>query len=160
MKESRAEKSKRYRLKHGDKIRAKAKLRYRENKEYKDNIRKASAKWYRKNAKHVKDRDNEPKNRVRINSFRRQRIERNKEWVLNYKHSHPCIKCGENDPIVLQFHHLQDKKFNISRKKGESCSLQKIQDEVTKCVILCANCHLREHAKKKSIPNSIQMVEI
>ena len=63
-------------------------------------------------------------------------------FLMAYFRSHPCVDCGENDPIVLEFDHLQDKKFAISsgirnRNWGD------VLDEIAKCEVVCANCHRR-----------------
>jgi hypothetical protein len=56
-----------------------------------------------------------------------------------------CVKCGEDREYVIQFHHIDptNKKFEIS--KGSGTSMQKITDELSKCVCLCSNCHLEFH---------------
>jgi 5-methylcytosine-specific restriction endonuclease McrA len=55
-----------------------------------------------------------------------------------------CVDCGYKG-IALDFHHLDpaNKKFNIA--KGAGKSIQKIQDEMAKCVVLCSNCHIARH---------------
>lgn len=56
-----------------------------------------------------------------------------------------CVKCGETRSYVLDFHHKEKstKDFTIgTMKKG---SLEVIQQEIDKCVCLCANCHREFH---------------
>ena len=61
-------------------------------------------------------------------------------WELLIKSS--CKDCGISDPRVLEFDHLSDKKFNISRAVGGSTrSWDSIMVEISKCEIVCANCH-------------------
>jgi hypothetical protein len=36
-------------------------------------------------------------------------------YLLEYFALHPCTDCGETDPVVLEFDHLRDKVFNISK---------------------------------------------
>jgi len=58
-----------------------------------------------------------------------------------------CVDCGEKDPVVLEFDHQGDKKYEISRMIGEAISLDKIEEELNKCLVRCANCHRRKTAK-------------
>ena len=56
-----------------------------------------------------------------------------------------CITCGYNRCLAaLQFHHINpyEKEFNISDKNR----WVDIVDELEKCVLLCANCHVEAHA--------------
>src|SRR5688572_14613537 len=46
---------------------------------------------------------------------RRTRLERTR-YLLDYFEDHPCIDCGETDPLVLEFDHLRDKRFDIASK--------------------------------------------
>lgn len=76
-------------------------------------------------------------------------VERNALAVYNYLCNHSCEKCGESDPIVLDFHHYNnDKKYSISKMIINCKSLDSILEEINKCSVLCSNCHRREHAKK------------
>jgi hypothetical protein len=71
-------------------------------------------------------------------------------WIMDYLSTHPCVDCGETDPIVLDFDHKdgEEKSFNLGdalnkRKMG----IKRISEEVDKCVVRCANCHRRKTAK-------------
>lgn len=74
---------------------------------------------------------------------------RNREWMWNYYTEHPCVDCGEKDPIVLEPDHLDpDTKIDgVSRLAHNTRSLIVIQTELEKCEIVCANCHRRRTAK-------------
>ena len=58
-----------------------------------------------------------------------------------------CIRCGETHPATLQFHHLnpEQKDFNLAEAVRRGFSKERIQEEMAKCEILCANCHAKEH---------------
>lgn len=75
---------------------------------------------------------------------------RNAQFVWNYLKENPCIECGENDPVVLEFDHRdkEDKILEISQMVLNGNSLKKIKDEIDKCDVLCANCHRRKTAKQ------------
>jgi hypothetical protein len=66
-----------------------------------------------------------------------------------------CKLCGYHGCAeALEFHHLDNggKDFSIS-DKGHSRSWARVKDEVTKCVLLCANCHREVHAGLSSLNN-------
>jgi hypothetical protein len=59
-----------------------------------------------------------------------------------------CQICGYDRCIeALEFHHLDSsrKDFGIS-SKGYTRSWSKVQEELEKCLLLCANCHREIHA--------------
>ena len=70
-----------------------------------------------------------------------------KKWFDNYKSTTSCSKCPENRIQVLQFHHLDpsQKDINLSLASRNGWSIERIQKEIAKCSILCANCHIMEH---------------
>jgi hypothetical protein len=68
-----------------------------------------------------------------------------KHYIWTYLGVHPCVDCGEKDPIVLEFDHIRDKRFTIS-SSGRNKRLDVIQKEIEKCKVRCANCHRRKTA--------------
>jgi transposase-like protein len=70
------------------------------------------------------------------------------EHLQRIKTQARCKYCGENHPAVLQFHHRdpREKEFDVSsfvyHQKG---GLKKLEAEIAKCDVLCANCHLKHH---------------
>jgi hypothetical protein len=82
--------------------------------------------------------------------LRVERRRRNIERVRHYLLKHPCVDCGEADPVVLDFDHVSgNKTANISHLLGIVASWEKLEDEIKKCEVRCANCHRRKTAKEQ-----------
>lgn len=61
-----------------------------------------------------------------------------------------CAKCGDRDPDVLHFHHHGRKRFNLSAVFGDDRVLwPTILEELAQTTLLCANDHIRLHAKER-----------
>lgn len=104
---------------------------------------KQSDKEYQKRRYH----ENLEESRERARKKNLKTRERNRRYVLDYLASHPCVDCGESDLVVLEFDHVRgEKKSAIAELIGRA-SLEKIQEEVAKCDVRCANCHRRKTAK-------------
>lgn len=75
-----------------------------------------------------------------------------RQYLSGYLACHPCIDCGEADPIVLEFDHRDRslKLFTVKDKINGGVSLETIKAEVAKCDVRCANCHRRKtfHERK------------
>ncbi len=59
-----------------------------------------------------------------------------------------CSMCGYNKNLsALEFHHLipAEKNFQIDTRKIAGSSVGKINEELKKCILLCANCHQELH---------------
>lgn len=67
----------------------------------------------------------------------------NREFLESLKTN--CVKCGEDRPWVIQFHHIDynTKEFDVTRVGTRSRSA--IWKEASKCVCLCSNCHDEFH---------------
>ena len=74
-------------------------------------------------------------------------VEERTLYLVDFLREHPCVDCGETDPIVLEFDHLRDKKFSISAGI-QGRRWQDVLDEIAKCEVVCANCHRRRTAKR------------
>jgi hypothetical protein len=64
-----------------------------------------------------------------------------------FKQTLVCSRCGENDHVCLDFHHVDPTKKDINVSKLTTCgSWKRIMKEIDKCVVVCANCHRKIHA--------------
>ena len=64
-----------------------------------------------------------------------------------------CLKCNENDPACLEFHHDKpNKEFSVGVAAGRRVAWHKIKKEIEKCVVLCSNCHKKLHAGRFKLP--------
>jgi len=70
-------------------------------------------------------------------------------FFIEYFKSHPCIDCGESNPLVLEFDHIKGKKLEaISVMVGKQYTKQTILEEIEKCEVRCANCHRIKTAER------------
>lgn len=86
---------------------------------------------------------NDPSVRKKRSIQNKSRMERNREYIKKHLSDKSCTMCGISDPRVLEFDHIDpiDKIANISDLRARACSIKKLQEEIDKCQILCANCH-------------------
>ena len=64
-----------------------------------------------------------------------------KQRIKEIKEVKGYIDCGINNHIVLDFDHIKDKKYNVSRMIHDGFTWASIKKEIAKCEIVCANCH-------------------
>lgn len=81
---------------------------------------------------------------------------KSRAFVRAYKASHGCSRCPETHPACLDFHHInpetKSKLSNGTRAISYMWSIKRIKLEILKCIILCANCHRKEHFKDYNLP--------
>ena len=82
-----------------------------------------------------------PRDRSREKELRREKKQRAIE-----KMGGKCQKCGYNKcPAALEFHHKDPNEKDFTIKDIVAGSWSKIEGELEKCIMLCANCHREEH---------------
>lgn len=94
------------------------------------------------------DREYRKNNRDTLNATNRKcaakRYKINRICLIEYLETHPCVDCGEDDIIVLEFDHVDPskKRAKIANVLG-SWNWKTILTEIEKCEVRCANCHRR-----------------
>lgn len=68
--------------------------------------------------------------------------------VLDHLLGHPCVECGEADPVVLEFDHIVAKTASISRLVSLTAPRKAVEAEIALCEVVCANCHRRRTATR------------
>jgi len=101
-----------------------------------------SKEYYSENSEHHKKV-------IRIRSQRT--IRENRDKLIQYLMNQKCVDCGETNIIVLDFDHKDDvnKVANISNLIHSGCNWKKINSEIEKCDIRCANCHRIRTSKQQ-----------
>jgi hypothetical protein len=71
----------------------------------------------------------------------RRKAARDYIWAIKCKSK--CLKCGEDHPATLDFHHRDPTQKEITAVKmvANKYSEKRINEELEKCDILCSNCH-------------------
>jgi hypothetical protein len=108
---------------------------------------------YCKTCKRAYNRAHYEKNRARyielVTRKKRERLPINRLRLREYLLGHPCVDCGESDPVVLEFDHRDPatKTTEVGRTLA-NYDWKRIDKEIEKCVVRCANCHRRRTARQ------------
>jgi hypothetical protein len=120
-----------YRSKHPEMARKAALDYYYRNKE------KAAAKakkWREENKDYVRE-------------MQRKNKRERKDWAVQYL-GNKCQLCGQSfHPAIYEFHHRNPEDKDRDPSKMLQLSLDRLQKELDKCDLLCANCHRYTHHK-------------
>jgi hypothetical protein len=92
-----------------------------------------------------RDRNSE-EYRAYMRDYMRKRYEKNAEWVRAYKVEQGCRDCGYNAHHAgLEFDHRDgrdnDPKNMLTVAKLMGKSIKRIQEEISKCDVVCGTCH-------------------
>ena len=86
------------------------------------------------------------------NNYMKDAYKKKRETIGEIKQELACAKCGYNEyPTALDFHHLDptQKDTTIARMLANRYTLDRVYEEIEKCVCLCANCHRVFHFLEK-----------
>lgn len=86
--------------------------------------------------------------RIRKSPTRLNNKKASRNLVMQTLLNNPCKDCGETDPIVLEFDHIGEKKYNVATICNGKYSTKTVQEEINKCEVVCANCHRRRTSKR------------
>jgi hypothetical protein len=102
-------------------------------------------KHYEANKQRYIDQAAESKHRLNLERTR---------YLIRYFKCHPCVDCGEHNPVVLEFDHLRDKSFTIGQALLKR-RWKTVLEEMEKCDVVCANCHRLRTAKRRGALRAI-----
>jgi 5-methylcytosine-specific restriction endonuclease McrA len=73
-------------------------------------------------------------------------------FIKKYKLNSGCAHCKENgNADVLDFHHVNpETKVSPINVLVRTSGLLAVLEEMEKCIVLCANCHRKEHNREKT----------
>jgi len=118
---------------------------YKDPEKQKEAQARLSAAYYQKNKKKMK---------VRAKQYTYEHRERLKQFLIEIK-SAPCMDCGNSFPsCVMDFDHREGEEKNgcVSVMVNRALSLDRIKQEVSKCDLVCANCHrIRTSTRKQAL---------
>ena len=87
-------------------------------------------------------------NKKNWKSYQRTQRQRIRAFIVEYKKTKVCEKCGYADYRALVFHHAGNKEFNISKATVHKYSQERLIKEMEACSIICGNCHLIIHYRE------------
>ncbi len=71
-------------------------------------------------------------------------------WWAEYKSKFSCSVCNESRHWCLDFHHTDPhtKEGSVSELIVNNSSRERILEEISKCIVVCRNCHADIHYKQ------------
>lgn len=102
--------------------------------------RAVQKRWYLKNrARHV----------ANVNQRQRATEAEIIKRIIAHLRDHPCVDCGETNPVLLEFDHVRGHKVNsVCNLMRRGSSWKKIQVEIQKCDVRCCRCHRLKTAQQ------------
>lgn len=99
----------------------------------------------------IRNHEQYAKNPAYFNDRSTQRRQELREFLQQQKMGRSCMRCGNSDSRVLDFHHLErtGKEGRLSQAVAKNWSKERIVREIAKCETLCANCHRILHWEER-----------
>lgn len=102
-------------------------------------------------------RKNPEQNRARAKQWRLDHPDKRRDAERRYRHGRldrldtikserGCAECGFNaHPAALQFHHRDPEQKLLGVATLANKAWERVEEEIAKCDVLCANCHSIHH---------------
>lgn len=91
-----------------------------------------------------------PKDITKRRAYQNQYYDRKAQRIRDIKEASPCTDCKGYFPFyVMQFDHLEGKTRNVSHMR--TYSLERVLAEISKCELVCANCHATRTYNRLSV---------
>jgi transposase-like protein len=78
-----------------------------------------------------------------------RRRQRAQAYLLAYLVAHPCLDCGESDPVVLEFDHVRGKRMGLAQLAHLGARTARLDEELALCEVVCACCHRRRTVQRR-----------
>ena len=111
-----------------------------------ENIDKSQEEWEKLDY-HTQYYHANEKRQEQMRENQKTRRQRKKKWLRTIKAERGCTNCDEDDARCLDFHHTGTKSATLSNMAGNDASKERMREEMEECVVMCANCHRKEHRK-------------
>ena len=104
-----------------------------------------------KSCRVVIHKDHYERNKDKYKLKARSNQKQSRQFIENYKKDKSCVCCGDTRPYCLEFHHIDSdvKDSNIADMGSSGASVKKILEEISKCIVVCRNCHAEIYYKIK-----------
>lgn len=105
------------------------------------------------------------KNHTRVRREQTERVRRYRKRNLEYTKKvkdKPCADCGQRFPhYVMDFDHRdgEEKEANVANLAAAPYSLARLKKEISKCDVVCSNCH-RERTYKHLLSEGRQCGQV
>lgn len=98
------------------------------------------------------DKERHQKNKGTILIQKKAWKRKQREAFEAFKATLACVVCGETASECLDFHHLDPtQKEQTIANLASRRSVEGLQKELDKCVVLCSNCHRKVHSGRITI---------
>lgn len=91
----------------------------------------------------------EKRNADKYYDIRKRAKDKFRSEIREYKAARGCAHCGEADPICLELHHPDPSVKDLH--PSDAGGRKMFYEEADKCIVLCANCHRKEHERLRDI---------
>jgi hypothetical protein len=87
--------------------------------------------------------------KARVKLAAKKTLDTKRDKLLTLLSTKKCVICGESDPIVLEFDHIDPttKRSEVGTLMRDGYSWEIVEAEIAKCQVLCSNCHKRKTAR-------------